>query len=355
MSKVYFYEFSTETQDDLVQKNLKKVFNEAGLQDTIGKHDLSAVKLHIGERGLNTYMSPVWIETIVRKIKAEGAKPYLSDTNVLYKSDRSNAVDHLHLAKDHGFTIENTGAPMIIADGITGNNEEEIEINAPLNESVALATDYLTTDSIIVASHVTGHLATGFGSTIKNIGMGMSSRKGKLVQHSQSKPEINKAQCTTCGKCVEWCPEDAITLYDDYAEIDEAKCIGCGECVAVCRFNAVDFKWDSSAEILQKQIAEHALGIVKQKEDSIGYITFMVNMTEDCDCYGEEAEKIIEDVGVVAGKDPVALDKAVLDLTEERSNESISEAAYPNIDSNVILEYSEEIGLGELDYDIVEI
>lgn len=355
MNKVYLYRFNTNTQINKVQKVMKQLVDEIGLENIVQKHDLSAVKVHVGEKGLTTYMNPEWIEPIVRKIKAYGAKPFLTDTNVLYKSQRSNAIDHLKLADEHGFNIETTGAPMIISDGIAGKNETEITINAPINKKVALATDIVNANSVVVVSHVTGHLAAGFGATIKNMGMGMASRKGKLIQHSVSKPEINRGKCTGCEVCAEWCPVDAISMPAGLARIDQKKCIGCGECLAVCRFNAVDFKWDSSAEELQKQMVEHALGIVKAKRDRIGYVSFLINMTKDCDCMDQKPHKIIDDIGVIAGNDPVALDQAALDLTSQEGNENISKTAYPKINNEVLLEYAEQVGLGTRKYDLIQI
>jgi uncharacterized Fe-S center protein len=100
-----------------------------------------------------------------------------------------------------------------------------------------------------------------FGATFKILGMGCASRKGKLVQHSTAKPKIVKKDCTGCGTCIEWCPQEAITLDDRKAEIDGDKCIGCGEYLAMCRFDAVEFAWGAAGEDLQKKIVKHVKGI----------------------------------------------------------------------------------------------
>jgi len=351
----YLLRFQHSDPIDRTKNRLKKLFKTAGFDKIIEKNDVTAVKVHFGEPGNISYLSYHYVEPIVRMIKSCGAKPFVTDTNVLYKSRRDNAIDHLAVAAEHGFTTEKLGAPIIIADGILGQNESEIEINAPLNKSVSLATELVSAYSAIVISHATGHLATGLGATIKNLGMGMSSRKGKLTQHSVSKPMISESKCTACGVCAKWCPVDAITVGEDFAVIDDDICIGCGECLAVCRFNAVKFKWDSSSELLQKQIAEHALGIVKQKKGKMGYLTFMINMTKDCDCLAHKPIYVADDIGVLAGTDPVAIDQAVYDLTKEQNGKSLSQIAYPELDANVQLEYGEKIGLGSREYQLVEI
>jgi len=353
-NKLYLYRFSAKEEITKTQKKLKVLFSKAGFENIISKYDITAVKTHFGERGVSSYVNPKYFEPITRKIKSCGAKAFLSDTNVLYKSERDNAVDHMNLARDHGFTHENTGADIIIADGINGINEQEIEINAPLNKYVNIAKEYLSANSIIVVTHATGHLGSGFGATIKNLGMGMSSRKGKLTQHSVSHPEIAESKCVKCGTCLKWCPADAIVMQEKSAFILDDKCIGCGECLAVCRPDAVKFKWNSSSTQLQQQIVEHAFGIVQEKKGKIGYFTFLINMTKDCDCIAQPAKFILEDIGVIAGTDPVAIDQAVWDLTV-KDGKNINQHSYPNIDGEEQLRYGEKIGLGSRDYEIIDI
>jgi len=352
-SKIHLMRFKAADPIDRVKSHLKKLFHKAGFDSIIEKNDLTALKVHFGEKGNNTFLTPAYTEPIVRMVKSLGAKPFVTDTNVLYKSVRDNAVDHIILAHEHGFSLKTIGAPIIISDGIAGRNEIEIKINAPINKTVSLASDFVTANSLIVITHVTGHINTGLAATIKNMGMGMASRKGKLMQHSVSKPMINKNKCTACNLCSQWCPVNAISVGKKFASIDESICIGCGECLAVCRFDAVKFRWDSSPSELQKQIAEHALGIIKQKKGKIGFFTFLINMTKDCDCLGANLKPIIDDIGVLAGKDPVAIDQAVLDLTRI-NDKNISELSYPNIDANTQLIYGEKIGLGTRNYKLME-
>jgi uncharacterized Fe-S center protein len=351
---VYLLRFQRTDPIDRTKNRLKKLFHSAGLDNVVEKNDITAVKVHVGEPGNSSFIPHHFVEPIVRLIKSRGAKAFVTDTCVLYKSKRDNAIDHLTTAAQHGFTLENLGAPFLIADGIQGQNETTIEIDAPLNQSISLATEIVAAQSAIAISHVTGHLGIGLAATIKNLGMGMSSRKGKLVQHSVSKPRISTAKCTACGVCASWCPEDAISKTGDYYMIHDDICIGCGECLAVCRFNAVKFKWDSSSELLQKQIAEHALGIIKQKQGKIGYLTFLISMTKDCDCMAQKPTAIIPDIGVLAGRDPLAIDQAVYDLTKTEAGKSLSEIAYPEIDTTIQLQYAEQIGLGSRDYQLIE-
>ena len=354
-SDVWLWRFCMDDPADAIISGIRQIFQQAGLARVVRVHDLTAVKVHFGEDGNHSFIPPQLVKPIIECLQNIPARPFVADTNVLYRSVRDNAAQHLMLAHQHGFQAQKLGAPVMIADGLTGHNETEIEINAPLNRTVSIASDFVSADAIIVVTHATGHLATGLAATIKNLGMGMASRKGKLRQHSVSKPRILEAQCVNCGACRRWCPADAIQPVGNHARIDDQRCIGCGECLTVCRYDAVKFKWNSSSVRLQHQIAEHALGIVKQKAGKIGYLTFLVNMTKDCDCLARPSKSLIPDIGVIAGLDPVAIDQAVFDLTRQENTRSLSELAYPGLNGQEQLSYGEKIGLGTRRYCLREI
>src|SRR3989339_111300 len=360
MSNVYLARVSSSASTAEIEDKIRLLIKKSDLLRVVTSNDLTAVKCHFGEEGNSTYLPANYIKQVVEAITKVGARPFVTDTNVLYKSRRDNSYDHLQLAREHGFSHETLQAPVIIADGIKGKNEKEILIEAPQNRTVFIASDYVDADSLIVITHATGHLATGLGATIKNLGMGMASRKGKLRQHSVSHPLIDAKNCTACEKCLQWCPSDAIKMVSSnsgnkhhYAQINDEDCIGCGECLATCRMGAVKFKWDSSSKFLQQQIVEHALGIVKIKKDKMAYLTFLVQMTKDCDCLPQAAEFVVEDIGILAGFDPVALDQAVLDLTTRKNGkDNLATLSYAAHDPSIQLEYGEQVGLGQREYQL---
>ena len=135
----------------------------------------------------------------------------------------------------------NTGAPFISVDGLIGTDEIEVTVNGELHETVKIAGQILMADAMIVISHATGHMGSGIGAAIKNVGMGLSSRSGKMRQHSSIKPEIKIDKCEACGKCRKWCPTDAIGEKEGVSYITQDDCIGCGECISVCRYGAVKY------------------------------------------------------------------------------------------------------------------
>jgi len=336
-------------------KRLSDLFNKAGFDSCINRNDFSAIKIHFGEDKLNTFIPPDMVKPIIESLKRCEARPFLTDTCVLYKAMRDNAVGHLLVAYKHGYSIDNLGIPVIIGDGLLGNQDDEIEIRGEIFNTVELSSIVFETNSMIVISHVTGHMGTGMGAAIKNIGMGLASRKGKLRQHSGMNPTIKQKKCTGCGVCIGWCPVDAISLKDQKAFIDPKKCIGCGECLAVCNFNAVGFRWHFEGVELQKRMAEHALGVVKVNSGKIGFINFLINITKDCDCMTFTQEPIVEDIGFLASKDPVAVDNATLDLISKRAGKNIGELSYPEIDEKAQIRHGEKIGLGSSDYRLIEI
>jgi len=354
-AKVFFAPVVNGEPRSSVEEKIKSLYDAADFSSCIAENDLVAIKLHIGEKGSITHIPPHYLKPIIDKIKANSGKPFLTDTNTLYRGQRTNAVDHLHLAQEHGFTIENVGAPMIITDGLLGRNEIEVEINGEIYPKVSIATEVVMANALIVVSHPTGHPGVGFGATLKNLGMGFSSRKGKLAQHSDMPLRIDESQCTGCQTCIKWCPQNTIVMKGKVAFIIQENCIGCGECLAVCRFNAVTFQWGKSGELLQKRIVEHALGVVRDKQGKVGYMNFIISVTRGCDCFGTPQKPIIPDIGILAGKDPVALDKATLDLIKQRTGRELSELTYPHIDPYIQIRHGEKIGLGQMSYELIEV
>jgi len=353
--EVTFVRASRDEKIEEVQQKIRALFQKADLGSCIRGKDLVAVKMHFGEKGNETSIPPAYVKPVVEEVKNRSGSPMLTDTCVLYRSVRDNAADHLRFAHDRGFTIADTGAPVVIADGILGSDEKSVQIPGLIFKEVSIAAAARDANALIVLSHVTGHMVTGLGGAIKNLGMGFASRKGKLRQHATMKPNIAKKFCTGCGVCVENCPEDAIAMIDGKAVIDAGICIGCGECLTVCRFDAVKHDWNRDSADLQKRMAEHALGVVIGKQDRTGYFNFIMSVTKDCDCLPMRQKAVIEDVGILAGKDPVALDAASLDLIQKHAGNPLSESTYPQFDPWIQIRHGESIGLGTIGYRLNEL
>jgi len=350
--QVFFIPATADENLETIHQKIIRLFERANLENCFEAEEFIAIKTHFGEDGNTTHIPANYFAPLINKLKDLGGKPFLTDTCVLYASERSDAVKHLHLAEKHGFTLEQTGAPIVIADGLRGSNETKVKIPGVLFNEVSIATEAVAANSMIVTTHVTGHIASGIGGAIKNIGMGLASRKGKLRQHSSVKPSIDCTKCTGCGACLLWCPEGAITMNGDVAVINSKKCIGCGECLTVCRFDAVRYNWQTSSGDLQKRMTEHALGAIKNKKGKTCYFNFLINITKDCDCFNVKQTPMMKDIGILVSKDPVAIDKASLDLVKQHAGKSLENMSYPALDPLVQLKHGEKIGLGTMDYEL---
>ncbi len=351
MSVVYFTDLSTNGSINLLKK-LEILLDKVGLDKIINQNNFVAVKLHFGEYGNLAFIRPQYIRVVVDQIKKHGGKPFLTDSNTLYRGHRSNAVDHLLNAYLNGFTYEVVGAPVVIADGLRGSDEVKIKINGTYVKEAKIGSAIALADVLVVMTHFKGHEQTGFGGTLKNVGMGSASRAGKLEQHSESKPYVVVENCIACRMCERNCPVGAITV-NKFAVIDYAKCIGCGQCIAMCNYGAMSPKWDNSSELLSKKMAEYTLAVLKDKKAV--FISFLTDISPDCDCWHTNRPPVAPNIGILASADPVALDQACIDLVKEAQGKDPFLEVHPKVTWETQLSYAQEIGLGSRKYELIKI
>jgi len=354
--KVYFIKSAIEDGEKVISDKAKRLFKEAGFAKCFKKNDFTAVKIHIGEKGNKTYIKAPCLKGLVDELISLKTKPFLTDTSTLYPGKRHNAIDHAILASEHGFDIKGLGIPFIPPDGLFGTSETVVKIDGELNKEVFIAYDIARVQSILAISHVTGHIGTCFAATLKTLGMGCASRKGKMRQHAAFKPSVDIGKCVGCGECYRHCPEAAINMEDLVAHINKDKCVGCAECLAVCRFGAVQHDWDKDIKILECNVAEHAKGVLAGKEGRAAFINFAISITSDCDCMGNPDQNIVKDIGILGSTDPVAVDAAAIDLMEKTACKPLDKISkYPNLNGKWQIEHAEKIGLGNRKYTLVEI
>ena len=366
-SKVYFFDLKAKTAEDGVQTKIKKLFTKAGFDKLIEKGDLTAIKTHFGEWGNTTFIPPWYLQPMVELIKKAGGNPFLTDTNTLYNHKRRNSVDHLKTATAHGFTPAVVGAPVIIADGLLGRNYQSIEINQKHFKSVKIGADIVEAQALIVSSHFKGHMMAGFGGAIKNLGMGSGSVEGKKEMHNM-RPVVDFDACTGCGTCAEVCPVPTIEIVDGKSIIDLSNCIGCGECFSHCPDEAIELDWETEIPEFNERMVEYAYGVWKKHQHKIGFINFVINVTPECDCFNYSQRTIVRDIGMLASKDPVALDKACYDLVNQqpglhdsnlKANFEPGQDKFKGLKDTTMgelqLSYGEEIGLGTQDYELIHL
>lgn len=351
--RVYCIEAEDNEPDAQLCARLRSLLESRNLFDWLVEKDVTAVKTHFGESQKVGYVRPLFLRMLGEQIKKQGGLPFLTETSTLYKGNRSDAVHHLAHAHAQGFDFGQTGMPIIMADGLFGDEERLVPVGGKIYQRVHVAALLAKCNAMVMVSHFTGHLAAGFGATLKNLGMGLASRKGKMEQHSNAKPTIDAEKCTCCGTCAEWCPQDAINI-GDAAAIDSNLCIGCGECLAMCRFDAVQYNWGATYEELQKKVVEHAMGVHTLFAGKSLYISVLTRISKDCDCMGHTYEKICPDIGILVSRDPVALDAASLALVEQRAGKALSQLAH-DIPYRFQLDYAAELGFGSGDYELITV
>ena len=366
-SKVYIAYFN-DSKHRSNQRKIDELFTAAGFDKLINADDLAAIKLHVGEAGLDTYLNPIFVRPVVERIKKLGAKPFLTDTNTLYSGSRHTSPDHAMTAISHGFGSEVTGAPFIVADGLKGESYRRVDINGKHIKSAAIANDILDADFMFIFSHFKGHELAGFGGAIKNMAMGCAPPVGKKEQHA-IKLMVSKKKCIGCGKCIKVCPESAIAFNEDKkAVINPEICIGCGECMTVCPVKAINLDWRTDISEFIERMAEYAFAALHGKEKKRAFITMIASVTPYCDCVPWSDAPLVSDIGFLASDDPVAIDRAALDLVNAQKGLADSEyaktipegedkflALRPNVDGRHVLDYAEKLGMGTQDYELIKI
>ena len=361
-SKVYFTNFHTTLRENLQQK-LSRLLLTAGMDKLPLENKYVAIKLHFGEPGNLAYLRPNYARTVVDLVKQLGGKPFLTDCNTLYVGGRKNALDHLESAYQNGFNPYNLGCHLMIADGLKGTDDVEVPVDGEYVKSAKVGRALMDADVVISLTHFKGHEATGFGGTIKNIGMGGGSRAGKMEMHSSGKPFVDEKTCIGCGSCRKACAHDAPVLENRKMRIDWDKCLGCGRCIGACPVDAIQPANDESNIILNCKMAEYTKAILKNRPSF--HISLVMDVSPVCDCYGVNDVPIISDIGMFASFDPVALDQACVDACNKMQrnaevefkgdSDDLFTALHTETDWRYQISHGKKIGLGTDEYELIEI
>jgi len=366
-SPVFFASLRARDEKTSTVAKIRMLFDRAEFPSLVETNGRTAIKLHFGEAGNDSYISPVFVRQVVDKVVSCGGRPFLTDTNTLYLGSRSNAIDHITTAILHGFDYAVAGAPVIIADGLTGKNFTRVPVSGKYFTTVAIAGDIAAAQSMIVLTHFKCHMVAGFGGAIKNLGMGCAPPAGKRDQH-MARPFTIPENCTACGKCTAACPKEAITIRNARSVIDRDLCIGCFECMTICPSRAIEIDWETEIPKFVERMVEYAEGAVAGKNDRIGYMNFLTRITPDCDCVPWSDAPIVPDIGILASKDPVAIDAASFDLVNNQPGYLRSalhthyeeggdkfNGTWENTDGYRQIRYAEERGLGFSNYELITI
>ncbi len=292
-AKVYFVK-------DITPENLIKIYESLGvkLKGKVG------VKVSTGEDGSKGYLKANLIGPFVKKLNGT-----IIECNTAYDGARNTAEDHMKVAEQHGFT---SFADVDIMDA-AGEFKIPVENGKHLKYDI-VGKNFENYDSIVNLAHAKGHMMGGFGSCLKNQSIGIASRNGKAYIHSCGQDEDPK---TAWGR-----PYQQIDFIESMAEASKA---------------VVDYLEKNNKQII--------------------YIAVMNYLSVDCDCDAHQSEPVMNDLGIVASLDPVAIDQAFIDLVWN-SKEEGAKLLRERIDRQLgreILPYAEKLGLGSTQYELIEI
>ena len=371
-SKVYFTDFRARTGEGLPAK-LKRLMKKAGFASMDMEGKFVAIKMHFGELGNISYLRPNYAKAVADMVKEAGGIPFLTDCNTLYPGSRKNAIEHMYCAWENGFTPMTVGCPVIIGDGLKGTDDIAVPVKGGTYiKEAKIGRAIMDADIFISLTHFKGHETTGFGGTIKNIGMGCGSRAGKKDQHSNGKPTINPEVCRGCKRCMRECANQGLEFDETTKKmhVNAENCVGCGRCLGACNFDAIRFVNYAATKELNCRMAEYAKAVVDGRPNF--HISLIVDVSPYCDCHGENDAPILPNVGMLASFDPLALDQACADLCLKQQplpnsvlSDNMKKADFcdyhdhfenTTVDSEYksCLEHGEEIGLGSREYELIE-
>ena len=279
---------------DITADSLVEIYEKLGWTPTgnVG------VKISTGEPPRSNYLKADLIGNLVKKVNGT-----IVECNTAYGGERASTALHKQVAADHGYTA------IANVDIMDEEGDFEIPINGGKRiDHLITGTHIMNYESMIVLSHFKGHQMAGFGGAIKNVGIGMSSAKGKVLVHS--------AGTRTSGS----------VFYD---------------------------KQDDWLEALAEMVK--GMSDYYDNGKKITYINVMNRISIDCDCNGNPAEPDIYDIGILASNDPVALDQACLDLVYKADGRESLVNRIRGQHGEHTLEHAVEIGLGTREYELVSI
>jgi hypothetical protein len=317
----------------------------------IEKGSLVAVKLHMGELINYRFIRPAFVREIVAAIKDAGGTPFLTDTTTLYPRGRYNAVGYLETARQNGFNFSTVGAPVIIADGLTGESGIMVRTGGALIKQIELGQAIYEADYLVTVTHCTGHITMGYAGALKNLGMGCTTKNGKRAVHHFSIPEVDKNSCEQCETCIKTCPYSVIHMAD-FPVIDRSGCVGCARCIKTCPTGAMH-QPEGWFEDYITALVDAAHAVTKKFNRNSCFINFLTDVTAMCDCTFQR-EALVPDLGALASRDILSLEQASYDLIREAAGRDILREA---LDINGELQFSiaEKQRLGSRDYALMDL
>lgn len=283
---------------EITPESLVKIYKKLG----VNLKGNVAVKLHSGEQGNQNYVKPEFVKRIIDYVGGT-----VVECNTAYEGARNSTYKHKKLMSDHQWTkyfnvdIMDAEAPDLILDIPNGKVIKKNYVGKNLKNY----------DSMLVLSHFKGHPMGGYGGALKQLSIGVSSSAGKTYIHSAGKET------------------DQTKLWDNIPEQDK----------------------------FLESMADAASSVVNYFKDNICYINIMCNLSVDCDCCAVAEDPCMNDIGVLASLDPIAIDQACIDLVYNSTDKGKDHLIERIESRNGVhtIESASKLGFGSRDYELINI
>ena len=262
-----------------------------------------AVKLHSGEKGNQNFLKPEFWKPMIETVNGT-----VVECNTAYDGERNYTEKHKRLISEHEwdkyFTVD-----LLDAEG------PDLELSIPNGKVITknlVGKNIVNYDSMLVLSHFKGHPMGGYGGAIKQLSIGCASSRGKSLIHSAG------------------VTDDQSIVWDNVAEQD----------------------------LFLESMADAAQSVVNFFDGKIAYINVMKNLSVDCDCCAVAEDPCMKDIGILASLDPVAIDKACIDLIYAAKDDAGQKHFLERLESRHgahTVEAAESLGFGTTDYELIEI
>ncbi len=372
MAKVYFASARAKKwkYEDSMPGKLEALLKETGMLNYFSPDEWVAVKTHFGSEGAHRIVRPVFLKKIVEALKRIGARPFVTDTV------RINGLDYLEVANQNGINHLSVGAPVVLADGLYGNDSIMVDAGDILGK-IAVSSLIHDVPAMVVCSHVKGHINSGYAGAIKNLAMGGVSARhrtcgwkcGRGAMHTIGEGELvwDPDKCQLCYQCRDICPLDAIDFRDEELFWNGDICWRCGRCERVCQFESVSLPQDNDR--FMRSLAEAAKAVMGTFEpQKILFVNFLTEIQPECDCMPAADVPVIQDAGILVSDDVVSIEQASIDLlrasaplpsslAEDKGLERGEDILAKLHDRPYLLqvEEAERLGLGHRKYEIIHL
>ncbi|MBE6713949.1 MAG: DUF362 domain-containing protein [Ruminococcaceae bacterium] len=256
-----------------------------------------AIKVHSGEKGNQNFLKPDFWKPIIDCVQGT-----VVECNTAYAGERNTTEKHRRLIEDHGWN-EYFSVDILDAEG------PDLKLSIPNGKVIRenyVGKNIVNYDSMLVLSHFKGHPMGGYGGALKQLSIGVASSFGKAYIHGAGEPEK---------------------------------------------------KWTADHDLFLESMADAALSVVEYFKGNIVYVNVMKNMSVDCDCCAVAEDPCIADIGILVSDDPIAIDKACIDLVY-----ACSDPGRPHLIERIesrngahTIEAANALGYGTVDYELIEV